>query len=154
MPIPLTVIGRQLPTVVADIDRGRLEFFAEAIGDTDPVYVDVQAARAAGHPDLPAPPTFLFGLRLQGADPFGWLKELDIDLRDLLHGSQSFDYQRVLHAGETVTLTPMITQVYAKNAGALEFIVTATDVTDSDGHIVARLEETLIVRHPTDREPL
>ena len=44
--------------------RGRLRFFAKAIGETDPVYTDDAAARDAGYPDLPAPPTFLFAAEL------------------------------------------------------------------------------------------
>jgi hypothetical protein len=35
--------------------------------------VDVAAARAAGHRDLPVPPTFFFSLTLEGDSPFGYL---------------------------------------------------------------------------------
>ena len=52
-------IGHELPDSVMTIERSRLQFFAKAIGETDPVYTDVAAARAAGYADLPAPPTFL-----------------------------------------------------------------------------------------------
>lgn len=40
------------------IERGRLAFFAKATGETNPVYSDIDAARAAGYADLPAPPTW------------------------------------------------------------------------------------------------
>ena len=53
-------IGHELPASVLPIERSRLQFFAKAIGETNPVYTDVAAARDAGYPDLPAPPTFLF----------------------------------------------------------------------------------------------
>jgi hypothetical protein len=66
-------IGRELPAATFDIERGRLAFFARAIGETDPVYLDPDAARAAGHPDIPAPPTFLFSGELDAGavDPQG-----------------------------------------------------------------------------------
>ena len=57
-------IGHQLPPSVLMVDRTRLQFFAKAIGETDPIYTDLAAAQAAGYPDLPAPPTFLFAAEL------------------------------------------------------------------------------------------
>ncbi|MPY78402.1 MAG: hypothetical protein GEV04_07875, partial [Actinophytocola sp.] len=51
--------------IEADIERGRLRFFAKAIGQKDPIYSDVDAARRAGHPDLPVPPTFFFSMELE-----------------------------------------------------------------------------------------
>ncbi|MFX8414337.1 MaoC family dehydratase N-terminal domain-containing protein, partial [Acinetobacter baumannii] len=50
-------IGYELPPSVLPIARPRLLFLAKATGQTHPIYVDVDAARAAGYPDLPAPPT-------------------------------------------------------------------------------------------------
>lgn len=60
-------IGHELPPSVLPIERSRLQFFAKAIGETDPVYTDAAAARDAGYPDLPAPPTFLFAAELDSA---------------------------------------------------------------------------------------
>src|SRR3546814_8296269 len=47
-----------------DVEKGQLKFFAHATGETNPIYFDEAAARAAGHPALPAPPTFTFRLAL------------------------------------------------------------------------------------------
>ena len=67
--IDRSIVGTEEPARTFDVERGRLRFFAKAIGETDPVYTDVEAARAAGHPDLPVPPTFLFGLELDERGP-------------------------------------------------------------------------------------
>ena len=75
--------------LVVTAERGRLAFFARATGQADPVYADLAAAKAAGHPDLPIPPSFYFSLELGRPDPFGWLAALDVDLRRVLHGEQS-----------------------------------------------------------------
>ena len=48
----------QIAPMPFEVERGRLRFFAETIGLTDPVYFDVEAAKRAGHRDLPVPPTF------------------------------------------------------------------------------------------------
>jgi hypothetical protein len=76
------------PSFAVEVERGRLRFFAKSIGETDPVYTDVDAARRAGHRDLPVPPTFFFSLALEAPDPFGYLGALGVDLRSILHGEQ------------------------------------------------------------------
>ena len=57
-------IGHQLQPSVLTVDRTRLQFFAKAIGEKDPIYTDRAAAQAAGYADVPAPPTFLFAAEL------------------------------------------------------------------------------------------
>ena len=42
-------IGHELPASVLPIERSRLQFFAKAIGETDPIYTDKLAAQAAGY---------------------------------------------------------------------------------------------------------
>jgi hypothetical protein len=140
-------IGRSLPAVSALVERGRLRFFAQAIGEQSAVYTDVGAARAAGHKDLPAPPTFLFGLKLSGPDPLGWLAELGIDVRFVLHGTQRFDYHHLVFAGDEVVFSPRIADVYEKRGGALEFLEVETEVARG-AQLVAVLTETIVVRHP------
>ena len=129
-------------------DRGRLAFFAKATGQADPVYIDVIAARAAGHPDLPVPPTFFFGLELELPDPFGYLAELGVDLRQVLHGKQSFTYHAMAYAGQTLTLRSRITDVTIRKNGAMVLFVKTTDIT-RDGELVAEASSTIVV---LDRE--
>lgn len=148
MAIDPAAIGTVLEPVVVDVERGRLRAFAQATGQDDPVYWDLAAATAAGHPDLPVPPTFLFGLELEAPDPFGYLAGLGVDLRFVLHGEQRFDYHRIAHAGETLTAQSRIEDVYSKRGGALEFVVKKTAVTGSDGSAVADLTSVIVIRHP------
>ena len=147
MSIPSSVIGQELPEVHATIERGRLRFFAEAIGERNPVYTDLDAARDAGYPDLPVPPTFLFGLKLDSEDPLGWITDLGVDARFVLHGTQRFDYERMAFAGDELVLRPRIADVYEKRGGALEFLVVSTEVTRG-AEAVAVLSETIVIRHP------
>ena len=86
------------------IERSRLQFFAKAIGETDPVYTDEAAARDAGYPDLPAPPTFLFAAELDSGAAFRLIEDLQIPIAKLLHGEQSFTYHRPACVGDTVTV--------------------------------------------------
>jgi hypothetical protein len=129
------------------VERGRLRFFATATGSTDPVYSDLDAARQAGHPDLPVPPTFLFGLELESPGALGYIAELGIDMRTVLHGQQSFTYHAMAYAGDALTLQPRIIDVFARKGGALEFLVKQTGITRA-GEPVADATSVLVIRHP------
>ncbi|MBN9739217.1 MULTISPECIES: MaoC family dehydratase N-terminal domain-containing protein [unclassified Pseudonocardia] len=144
--MPRSAAGITQPAIVTDIERGQLRSFAHAIGETDPIYVDVESARKAGHPDLPAPLTFLFGAGLDRRNGFGWLADLGIDLRLVLHGSQRFCYHSIAYAGQVLHFVPKVVDSYEKKGGTLRFLVRETIVTRADGSAVADLQETVAVR--------
>ena len=139
-------IGYQLKPSVLTLDRTRLKFFAKAIGETDPVYVDPAAAQAAGYSDVPAPPTFLFAAELDSGANDQLLTDLDIPLSKLLHGEQSFRYLQPVCAGDTVTVQSTITDIYDKKGGKLEFAVKDSKVTNQRDELVAELRTVLVVR--------
>jgi acyl dehydratase len=140
-------IGHQLKPSVLTVDRTRLQFFAKAIGEKDPVYVDLAAAQAAGYADVPAPPTFLFAAELDSGANDQLLADLDIPLAKLLHGEQSFRYLQPVCAGDTVTVQSTITDIYDKKGGKLEFAVKDSKVTNQREELVAELRTVLVVRH-------
>jgi hypothetical protein len=146
--IAKSAIGTLLPATTLTVDRGRLRFFAKAIGETNPVYSDVQAAQAAGHPDIPAPPTFLFSVELENPDPFAYLAALGVDLRMVLHGEQSFVYHSLAYPGDELVATPRIADIYAKKGGALEFLVKDTTITRADETLIAELQSVIVVKNP------
>jgi acyl dehydratase len=140
-------IGYELPPSTIDVERRRLRAFAGAIGETNPIYLDPDAARAAGHPDILAPPTFLFSAELDSGTLMGTLESFGVDVGKLLHGEQSFTYYAPVHAGDRVTVRSRITDIYDKKHGALEFIVKDSTATEHGGKAVADLRSVLIVRH-------
>ena len=140
-------IGQAWPPYTVEVEKGRLRFFAKAIGEKNPVYTDEAAAHAAAYRSLPVPPTFLFSLENEVPDPFGWLTAMGVDLGKVLHGEQSFIYHATICAGDTVTIAPRIVDIYEKKNGALEFVVKETRVTDASGGLVAELRCVLVVRN-------
>ena len=140
-------IGTALPPFTVDVERGRLRFFAQATGQTDPVYRDDAAARAAGHPGLPVPPTYLFCLEMDGPNPAAIRELLGLDYRRLLHGEQGFSFHRLAFAGDRLTFRQRIEDIYDKKGGALEFVVNGTKVTNQLGEHVADLHSVIVVRH-------
>lgn len=148
-----SVIGSRQPERVIELERGLLRLFALSIGQTDPIYTDVDAARAAGHPDLPAPPTYLFGLKLAGRtleQESTWLTEHGIDLRNILHGEQKFEYHATAYAGDALRFTPQVTDLVVKKDGALQFVTRTVQVTRvSDGARIVGMIESVAVREPS-----
>jgi acyl dehydratase len=140
-------IGHTLPPFTVPVEAGRLRFFAKATGQVDPVYSDVDAARAAGHPDLPVPPTFLFCLEMEGPNPAAIRDLLGIDYRRLLHGEQRFSYHAMAHAGDVLGFAQRIEDIYDKKGGALEFVVRRTRVNNQRGVLVAELHCVTVIRH-------
>ncbi|MDH4007352.1 MAG: MaoC family dehydratase N-terminal domain-containing protein [Desulfuromonadales bacterium] len=140
-------IGRISKPHTVEVEKGRLKFFAKAIGETNPIYTDESAARAAGYRSLPAPPTFSFSLDLEQDDPFGDLTEMGISLGKLLHGEQNFTYHAPICAGDTITLQSKVVDIYDKKGGALEFLVQDYSLKNQDGQLVAEMRRTLVVRN-------
>ena len=139
-------IGHALKPTEFVVERGRLQFFAKAIGETDPVYTDVDAARAAGYEDLPAPPTFLFSAELDSGTTFSMLEMLGVDLANILHGEQSFHYFSNVVAGDVVTVQSHIENIYSKKGGALQFVVKRSDVMSATGERLAEMRSVIVVR--------
>ncbi len=146
MPLNRESIGRDYPaSATFEVGREQIRRFAEAIGDLHPAYLDPAAAQALGHPDVIAPPTFLtllnFRYATEGplADP-----ALGLDYSLVVHGEQSFELHRPVHAGDVLSSTQSVTEI--KDVGRNEFIVTATEVTAADGERVATLSSTIVSR--------
>jgi acyl dehydratase len=141
-------IGHEFPPHSTAVEAGRLRLFAKATGEADPVFSDDAAARAAGHPGLPAPPTFAFCLDMDVPDPFAYLAEMGVPVQRVLHGEQRFSYHAAIHAGDTLSYRSRIADVYAKKGGALEFIVKDTRVENQRGELVTELRAVIVVRNP------
>jgi acyl dehydratase len=147
MSLDRSVIGREFAPVSLLVTRSRLQNFAKATGQSDPIYTDVDSAKQAGHRDLPVPPTFVFGIELEAPNPFAFLEDLGVDLRTVLHGEQQFDYPQMACAGDELTASSRITDIYEKKGGLLEFIVKETTVTNQDGAHVAVMRSATVVQH-------
>ncbi|MDE8652421.1 MaoC family dehydratase N-terminal domain-containing protein [Novosphingobium album (ex Liu et al. 2023)] len=131
-----------------EVERGRIRFFARTIGLTDPIYSDVEAARAAGHRDLPAPLTFLSNsLELELPHPLGWLEEVGGDLTKTTHAEQAFTYHSLAYAGDSLLFERRIIDVYTKKGGALEFAVKQTKV-KRDTELLLEARCIIALRHP------
>ena len=140
-------IGYEVPPTLWDVEKGRIRFFAEVIGATDPIYFDASAAQAAGYRNVVAPPTFIFGAESDSGVLMTLLDTLKIDLREVLHGEQRFDYHAPVCAGDTLRFQTRVADIYDKKGGALEFVVNDTKVTNQLGEHVSDMHSVIVVRH-------
>ncbi len=145
--IDRSYIGHTMPAFSADVEKGRLRFFADATGQTDPLYTDEAVARAAGYPGLPVPPTFFFCLEMESPDPAAIRNLLGLDYSRLLHGEQGFTYHAMAFAGDTLTFEQRIEDIYDKKNGALEFVVRKTRVSNQRAELVAELRTVTVMRN-------
>ena len=136
---------------LVEVEKGFLLFFAKATGETDPVYLDEVAALAAGHPGLPAAPTYLFSLALSApakrGDVFDPEHGLGIDRSRVLHGEQGFTHHRPIYAGDRLVLTTRTSDVYTKKGGALEFVVQDTEAASEAGELHIAMRTVTVVRN-------
>jgi acyl dehydratase len=140
-------IGRITPPMTFDVEKGRLKFFAKAIGETDPVFSDEEAARAAGYKTIPAPPTFMFCLEMESNSLWDNIAAMGVPVGKILHGSQSFQYHAPIYAGDRITFETKVSSIHDKKGGALEFITEDSTATNQDGVLVGEIQRVIVVRN-------
>ena len=140
-------IGHEFPPFQVELEKGMLRLFAQAIGETSPVYTDEGAARGAGYASLPMPLSYPFCLGKFITDPFDTLHLFNLDHSRIVHGEQEFHYHDCACAGDTLIGRKRVTDVYQRNNGALEFIVVTTEFTDAAHRPVCEAVQTIVVKH-------
>jgi acyl dehydratase len=116
--------------------------FAEAVGDPAAVYVDPDAARALGHPDVVAPPTFPFIVVARAMHDVFRYEEIGFDPTYIVHGNQRFEYTRPVRAGDRLVTTLEITS--AKTLRGRDVLGLRADLADADGAHVVTTHMTLV----------
>lgn len=136
---------------VVDVELGQLKFFAKATGETNPIYFDPEAARAAGHRAVPAPPTFCLSLHLAAPAQRGGLLDkehgLGVDMARMLHGEQHFAHHQPIYAGDRITVTTTTADIYEKKGGALGFIVQDIAFVNQHGALCSEARVVMLVRN-------
>lgn len=138
-------IGRKSEQREIVVEHGQLKLFAKAIQETNPIYFDQAAAKAAGHRDILAPPTF--GNCLKQLAPSVELSydSLGIDYKRLLHAEEKIDAIEPIYAGDRLILLTEVVDMYEKKGGALQFLVMRTDIRREET-LVQTLTGTLVMR--------
>jgi acyl dehydratase len=145
MALDPTLVGRSYPpSAVYEVGRAKIAEFAAAIGEDSPVHRDPDAARAAGHPDVVAPPTFAIVLTLSAAGVVVADPDVDLDYSRVVHGEQRFTHHRAIRAGDRLVATPTIEAV--RSVAGNDLLTTRVDVATEDGEPVCSATSMLVAR--------
>jgi len=145
MAINRDYLGRTFPPAEPyEVSRVKIAEFADAIGDPNPVYRDRAAARAAGHPDVIAPPTFAIVISMASSGRVVMDPGLGVNYAMVVHGEQRFDYSRQIQAGDLLTAQVTISDI--KEAGRNVLLTTQTVISTLAGEHVCTAHSTLVER--------
>jgi acyl dehydratase len=144
MSIATSAVGKRYASVTYAVGREKIREYAGAVGETSPLHLDLDAARAAGHRDLVAPPMFAVvysgrALREPITDP-----EVGIDFAHMVHGGQEFVWGPLVVAGDEIETAASVLSIEERAGNG--FFVFATVSTNQDGQVVCRGTWTNIVR--------
>ncbi|MEU6340644.1 MULTISPECIES: MaoC family dehydratase N-terminal domain-containing protein [unclassified Streptomyces] len=147
MALDQSFVGRTYPpTAPYEVGREKIREFAEAIGDPNPVYIDPEAAKALGHPDVIAPPTFAFVMTFKASMQVILDPELGLDYDRVVHGDQRFAYTRPVRAGDRLSVRVAIDAI--KSLAGNDVIDVRGEAYDESGeHVVTALTK-LVARAP------
>jgi hypothetical protein len=137
MAIDRQFIGFRLPQFTVTVDGGKLRQFAAAIG-----------APAGAQSDERPPPTYLKVIEGEGNSSREILAALGVDLTRVLHAEQEFEYHAVFRGGDALTVERMVSDIYERKGGQLEFIVVDSVIRHVGGVLVGRTQQVILVRNP------
>ena len=140
MAVDTSVIGKPTSKAKVVVDRAPVSNFAAALTETNPVYTDPKAAKAAGLDNIPAPLTWPFAMEFWGKYPeiqgeqvkenpmFKIMGQLRESGGLILHGEQEFIYHRPIVVGDELEGEGVIKDIYEKESKGrtMTFIVTET----------------------------
>ncbi|HEY9472258.1 MAG TPA: MaoC family dehydratase N-terminal domain-containing protein [Mycobacteriales bacterium] len=145
MPLDPSFIGRTYPpTEPYEVGREKIREFADAIGDTNPAYRDAEAARALGHPDVIAPPTFPIVLSVRASRQVISDPALGLDYSRVVHGEQRFVYTRPVRAGDRLRVSLTVENI--RSAAGNDILTTRGEVSTVEGEHVVTAYSTLVAR--------
>jgi acyl dehydratase len=111
MPVNGDVIGKSYEPSTYAVGREKVREYARAVGETNPLHLDVEAARAAGHADVVAPPMFAVVYAMPAIAAGLFDPEVGIEFARLVHARQDFAWGPLVVAGDEITTSVTVTDV-------------------------------------------
>ncbi len=144
MALSTDAVGTSYPPVLYAIGREKVREYALAVGETDPLHLDHEAARAAGYADLVAPPMFAVVYSAPAVGPALFDPAVGIDFARMVHGGQAFAWGPLVVAGDEITTTVTVSSIEERKG--LGFFVFESVSINQEGHTVCVGTWTNIVR--------
>jgi acyl dehydratase len=149
MALDASLVGRTYPPGrVYEVSREKIREFADAVGDSCPAYRDPEAAKALGHPDVIAPPTFPIVFSLEAALAAAADPTVGVDYARLVHGEQRFQYSRPIRPGDRLRTSVEI--VAARTMAGNDMLTLACSSSTEEGEHVVTATCMVVGRAPED----
>lgn len=126
------------------VGREKIREFATATGETSLLCHDVAAARAAGHADVVAPPTFPIVVTLNAMGDAVTDPSVGVVWSRVVHGDQRFTYVRPIVAGDELTVRIVIESI--KSLAGNDMITLRGDIVDAQGAAIGSTWTSLVQR--------
>ncbi|MBM6617921.1 MaoC family dehydratase N-terminal domain-containing protein [Bacillus suaedaesalsae] len=142
-----SLIGVKSKRVKNTVERGAVKKFADAIGDNHPIYVDEQFGAESRYGQNIAPPTF------PRVFDYGTIDGFQLTIDGLIHGEQTFHYERPLLIGEDIYCYSEILDYYDKTGsqGRLGFLLLASNGEDEQGKTLFSSKGLIIITEEVRR---
>lgn len=146
-------IGEEREFVAPDeLGRASIRYFALAIGDLNPLYLDEEFAQKSGYPSVIAPPTlicesnqFVPGTRSEDGY-LGQMFDLDVPGTRQIRGGNSYEFLRPVLPSDRISITWRLEDITERTSstGLPMLVVTSVATYRSGAEIVATNTETII----------
>jgi acyl dehydratase len=144
MPVNSQAVGKQYDPVHYAVGREKIREYARAVGETDPLCLELEAARAAGYADLVAPPMFAVVYSAPAVGPPIFDPEIELNFAMMVHGAQEFVWGPPVIAGDEITTTASVKDI--SEADGRGYYVFESVSVNQRGEEVCRGTWTNIVR--------
>jgi acyl dehydratase len=138
------LIGKTFAPASYAVGREKVREYARAVGETNPLHLDVEAARAAGYDDVVAPPMFAVVYSFPALWPAIFDPEIGIDFGRMVHGGQEFEWGPVVVAGDEITTSVSVADISERAGNG--FYVFGTESVNQRGETVCSGRWSNIVR--------
>ncbi|SEB14744.1 N-terminal half of MaoC dehydratase [Thalassobacillus cyri] len=142
------VIGKKSNPVKNAVERGAVKKFAEAIGDLHPIFVCEETGKQSRYNNNIAPPTF------PRVFEYGTIEELELPAKGLIHGEETFHYERPLIVGEEINCYAEVKDYYERKgkSGEMGFLLLKRYGEDLDGQLIFTEEQVVIITEAVRKE--
>jgi acyl dehydratase len=144
MAVNTNAVGKTFAPLTYAVGREKIREYAFAVGETNPVHLEVEAARALGYRDVVAPPMFAAVYSSPAIGPALFDPEIGINFARMVHGDQEFKWGPLVVAGDEIATTVTVKDISER--GGTGFYVFETVSTNQDGDTVSVGTWTNIVR--------
>ena len=145
MPDETNVIGKTYEPFEYEVGREKIREYANAVGESNPIHHDREAAQAAGFRNVVAPPMFAVVYSAGAVGPAIFDPEVGLNFAMMVHGGQEFVWGEPVCSGDVITTTNEFKDYSEKDDGK-KFFVFESVSTNQDGQEVCRGTWTNIVR--------